>query len=189
MPQKHQQSIRPSVVENIVKMLSCGLSIRGYATYSCPNEDCPHMKFVPFTCKARFCSTCGKKATANWIHKQLSILPQTEWQHITLTMPKQLWALFEKNRWLLDKLSSIAAGTIQTTAQQNNVTPGIFTALHTFGRDLKWNPHVHMSVTRGGLNTKQESWKKLFFRKETIMRMWRYRVIKLIRCAYKEKQL
>nr|WP_133014009.1 transposase [Clostridium cuniculi] len=29
-------------------------------------------------------------------------------------------------------------------------TPGIVTVIHTFGRDLKWNPHVHMMVTECG---------------------------------------
>lgn len=29
-------------------------------------------------------------------------------------------------------------------------TPGIVTVIHTFGRDLKWNPHVHMIATEGG---------------------------------------
>ncbi len=30
--------------------------------------------------------------------------------------------------------------------------PGLIIVLHTFGSDLKWNPHLHMIVTAGGLN-------------------------------------
>lgn len=25
-------------------------------------------------------------------------------------------------------------------------TPGFFAFLHTFGRDLKWNPHIHVLI-------------------------------------------
>lgn len=28
--------------------------------------------------------------------------------------------------------------------------PGIMCTLHTFGRDLKWNPHIHMLCSEGG---------------------------------------
>lgn len=30
--------------------------------------------------------------------------------------------------------------------------PGYIITLHTFGRDLKWNPHVHVLCTDGGMN-------------------------------------
>lgn len=32
--------------------------------------------------------------------------------------------------------------------------------MHTFGRDLKWNPHIHMLLTEGALVTKTV-WKKI----------------------------
>lgn len=30
-------------------------------------------------------------------------------------------------------------------------TPGFILVLHTFGRDLKWNPHIHCLVSEGGI--------------------------------------
>ena len=33
-----------------------------------------------------------------------------------------------------------------------NYTPGFILVLHTFGRDLKWNPHIHCLVSEGGLS-------------------------------------
>lgn len=33
--------------------------------------------------------------------------------------------------------------------KKEEFTPGIVAVIHTFGRDLKWNPHVHMMVTEG----------------------------------------
>jgi len=31
-----------------------------------------------------------------------------------------------------------------------NFTPGFILVLHTFGRDLKWNPHIHCLISEGG---------------------------------------
>ncbi|WHA07648.1 transposase (plasmid) [Candidatus Megaera polyxenophila] len=52
-------------------------------------------------------------------------------------------------------------------ATKKNLVVGIFTALHTFGRDLKRNVHIHLSVTCGGINSKGK-WQKLFFPAEPI---------------------
>ncbi|WP_192843282.1 transposase, partial [Pseudomonas syringae] len=46
---------------------------------------------------------------------------------------------------------------------------GIFGALHTYGRRLNWHPHVHLSVTAGGLD-EQGVWKNLSFHKEALRR-------------------
>jgi hypothetical protein len=32
------------------------------------------------------------------------------------------------------------------------IVPGFIITLHTYGRDLKWNPHVHVLCTEGGMN-------------------------------------
>ena len=37
---------------------------------------------------------------------------------------------------------------------------GLITVIHTFGRDLKWNPHVHAIVSLGGF-TKNFNFKKV----------------------------
>jgi len=66
---KHSDSIRPAVLDNIVNMLSCGLMVRGYKTYRCSNNECSHTKKVSFGCKSRFCPTCGKKSTDEWVIK------------------------------------------------------------------------------------------------------------------------
>lgn len=95
-------------------------------------------------------------------------------------MPRELWVLFRDNRHLLEPLSRLAAHTLLKTAQKKGLTPGIFTALHTFGRDLKWNVHIHLSITLGGLCADSNVWKSLYFVKQNIMLQWRYAVINLL---------
>ena len=34
--------------------------------------------------------------------------------------------------------------------KSKNFTPGYIMLLHTFGRDLKWNPHIHCLIFEGG---------------------------------------
>jgi len=103
-------------------------------------------------------------------------------------MPDKLWELFWCNRHLLGKLSPIAAGIIQELANKKNLKVGIFTALHTFGRDLKQNVHIHLSATCGGLNKKLK-WRKMYYYHQDIKDMWRYRIIQLLREEYKNNNL
>ena len=161
--------------------MSCKNKVRGYKKYKCSNDKCDNIKIIPHTCKSKLCSSCGKKATATWIAKQNNILPNTEWQHITFTMPSELWDLFWLNRELLNQITKLAADCIMTLARKLDVVPAIFTALHTFGRDLKRNVHVHLSTTRVGLHTNLKKTKKLFFKQHSLMKMWKHRVIKLFK--------
>jgi len=186
--EKHKDSIRPVVVDNIVKMLSCGAHYRGSVFYTCSNKNCTHTKHVHFTCKSRFCPSCGKKATSAWIQKQSNLLPQTPWQHITFTMPSTLWRLFDLNRHLLNALSGLAAKALTSIAKAKQLLIGLFVALHTFGRDLKWNPHLHVSTTTGGLD-QHNVWKKLWFKKKALMRAWKYNLLSLLRKHYKNGTL
>ena len=183
---KHEAQIRTAVVDNVVRLLACGLQVMGYASHRCTNEACTHRKKVCFSCKSRFCPTCGKKATDQWIATQRATLPRTRWQHITLTMPSALWELFRLNRRLLKLPSRPAAGTVKKTAAKKGILPGIFTALHTFGRDLKWNVHIHLSVTCGGLAADGDQWKSVYFVKAQIVPMWRYAIIDLLRRSYED---
>ncbi len=179
--EKHKKTLRDSIVLTIVKLLSCKNLVRGYQVYQCSNPNCSHTKRFPFTCKSKACSSCGKKATDIWIQKQHQILPNTTWQHITFTMPAQLWDFFWYNRSLLNLIAKIAAECIQSIARKKKLIPGIFIAIHTFGRDLKRNVHIHVSTTTGGISEDQRHWKNLFFDQKTLMRMWRYRIIQLFR--------
>lgn len=43
-----------------------------------------------------------------------------------------------------------------------NLQAGMIAGLHTFGRDLKWNPHIHMILTEGALD-RHGRWKPIHF--------------------------
>jgi hypothetical protein len=180
---KYSNRIRSAVLDTMLKLFACGTPAMGFATFRCEHHGCGHTKRIAFSCKSRYCPTCGNKATEQWVQAQLNVLPVTQWQHITFTMPCQLWPLFAANRRLLNCLSTLAAKVCLDWCATHGVTPGIFTALHTHGRDGCWHPHVHLSITAGGL-TKDEIWKKVTFHRESLMKQWRYQIITLLRQEY-----
>ena len=156
---------RSSIHNNIDKILSCGKTL-GYSTYTC--TICRKVKKVYFTCKSRFCSKCGKKATDQWITKNSNILPNTKWQHITFTMPDVLWSFFWYNRYLYGHISNIAAQVVMKIANDKNIILGIFVALHTFGRKINRNVHLHLSTTCGGINKDCKKWKNIYFHEKKV---------------------
>ena len=164
-------------------MLSCGTSNLGTRHYTCSNASCTHTKNIHITCKSRLCNSCGQKATEKWIANQGEILPDCKWRHITFTMPDDFWAIFKKNRTLLNPLFSLAANGLLQQAKKQKLTIGLFAALHTYGRQLNFNTHIHLSLANIALNTHGKI-KPFRFPFSTLMSQWRYEVINLLRQAY-----
>lgn len=90
----------------------------------------------------------------------------------------------------MNKLPSIAANIIKKLAEQKGFIPGIYLAIHTFGRDLKRNIHLHLSTTVGGITLSKDSWvKDSYFYHDTLKKMWRYEIISLLREEFKNGAL
>ncbi len=187
---KHKHRIRDSVVENINKLLLCRTQELGFHKYQCPH--CGELIVVPHSCKSRICSSCGKLATDRWISRSLSLFPNVPYQHLVFTIPEQLRILILLNRrFLLNALFKLAAYTITLwTISNKSYTPGITMVLHTFGRDLKFNPHIHMLVTCGGLSLSHKKWTNNFFiPHQALKSIWRHNVISFIRDSIKKNLL
>lgn len=144
--------IRQVVFEEVNKVINCGNPDYGYALYVC--EHCGKFLKVPFRCKSRFCNTCGVKYAQDRALSMVQKSIRCKHRHIVFTMSDKLWDYFQKYRFLLDGLFEAASRTVLSwfyeMNKSQNFTPGIMCTLHTFGRDLKWNPHIHMLCTEGG---------------------------------------
>lgn len=121
---KYKHLIRDSIVINVCKLLACGTAFLGFHQYTCQN--CGNSKKVFHTCKSRFCSSCGKKTTEDWIAKNLSALPQTPWQHITFTLPAELRPFFWLNRHLINHIANKPAKIINRLAKNKKIHPRNF---------------------------------------------------------------
>lgn len=143
--------IRPVVLQEVNKMLSCGDCSKGYSLYVC--DHCNRFKFVPFRCKSRFCNTCGSAYQSDRADSISAKLIRCKHRHIVFTIPSQLRIFFRHNRSLLHCLfkasSQVLLDWFSSLNRAERFLPGIVSCLHTFGRDLKWNPHIHMILTEG----------------------------------------
>ncbi|MDR4499811.1 MAG: IS91 family transposase [Candidatus Scalindua sp.] len=185
---KHQHLIRLSIIINVLKLLVCRTSFLGYHHFVCPT--CSKSIKAPHSCKSRFCPSCGKKATDIRIKNSFNTLPRTTWQHITFTMPEELWNFFWLNRYLMNRIPLIAASIIKDWAHKKGFLPGIFLAIHTFGRDLKKNIHILLSTTTGGLSSSRNTWiGGAYFYHLSLKNTWRYHIISLIREEFKKGRL
>lgn len=143
---------RKTVIDNVERMLICGDSSQGGAFYGCPH--CGQLKFVPYTCKSRFCPSCGNLYNQKRSFRMSSKLVSCVHRHCVFTIPEELRSFFLNDRELLGCLfHAVRSSVLRMFSKINkteNFTPGFICVLHTFGRDLKWNPHIHALISEGG---------------------------------------
>lgn len=145
---------RPVVMENIEKMVHCGDPSYGGAMYGCPH--CGELKFVPFRCHSKFCPTCGNKYSIDRSTKISFKLINCTHRHLVFTIDASLRQFFLDDRSLLDCLffavRSVLLELFHKINKSKNFVPGFVCVLHTFGRPLEWNPHIHCLLTEGGFS-------------------------------------
>ena len=182
--------IRDDVHFNVAKIFKCKTKALGFHQYFCPK--CHKIKKIPHTCKSRFCSSCGKIAVDNWVQKSISQFPDIEFRHIVFTLPSELRILAILNRKLiLNSLFKFAAYSIKSWAENHKkCIPGIITVIHTFGKNLNFNPHIHIIVSCGGLSIDNSKWIPIsFFPEKIIKQHWKYNVINFLRDSFKNNQI
>ena len=147
------QHPRDSVIENVEKMIHCGDPSFGGAMYICP--DCGEFKFNVFRCHSRFCPTCGNMYAIDRTTAMSFKVIDVQHRHCVFTIDDSLRPFFLKDRSLLNCLFSSVNSVVSRMFYKENksesFTPGFICVLHTFGRDLKWNPHIHCLITEGGV--------------------------------------
>lgn len=172
----------PDIEESVNKMLGCGDPANGFAEYICLKCNGKYRKIVPFTCKSRFCTSCGKVYIDKWVDAQVEDIIEVAHRHYVYTIPEEFREFIYWDRKLIKLLSDVSAKvTLEVIRLESEVTPGIITAVHTFGRDLKFNPHVHALVTEGGLD-RYKTWQDVgFVSYEALRKKWQYHLCKGMR--------
>lgn len=159
---KYSLHPRAAELENIEKMISCGDPSFGGAMYGCTH--CGNLKFVPFRCHSRFCPSCGNKYSMDRTTSMSFKLINVTHRHCVFTIDESLREFFLKDRSLLNCLFHATASVISrmffNLNKSQNFTPGFIMVLHTFGRDLKWNPHIHCLISEGGYSD-HEIWRNV----------------------------
>lgn len=158
--------LRPCVLLNIEKMLLCKTVYLGYDRFECPY--CGNESIAPHSCHSRFCNACGVKYAKQLAAKATSFCLDVHHRHIIFTISDKLWGWFRQDRSRLNLLFIAARNTICAIVNNNLYKKakrrglkntrylyrnyrhsshfGMISTIHTFGRDLKWNPHIHALV-------------------------------------------
>lgn len=136
--------------EAVDSAISCRTSRLGICQIVC--ESCGDVKEIKRSCKHRFCGRCGSWATKKWAANTLNKLMNIPHHHIVMTLPMPFRKLSQMNGDILHNcLFQAAAQVIQNWFKGRfGMQVGIVSVLHTAGSDLKYHPHVHMLVSRGG---------------------------------------
>ena len=151
-------------MENIDKVINCGDPSYGGAMYGCPH--CGNLKFVPFRCHSKFCPSCGAKYSNDRSTAMSFKLIQCTHRHLVFTIDESLRRFFLEDRTLLNCLFEAVSDVIKeyffSLNKSKNFVPGFICVLHTFGRPLGWNPHIHCLLTEGGFSD-DGVWRKVTY--------------------------
>lgn len=144
--ENHNLKIRTIVKEEVEKMRVCKSKALGYSVFECPN--CHKESIVYNTCKSRFCNSCGIKYSKQRTTEIMSHVLDCTHRHLVFTMPDFLWPIFQKDRSLLDLTFKAVSITLNSWCKEKykKYKLGFILTLHTFGRDDKWNVHIHCLI-------------------------------------------
>lgn len=154
-PEVIRRGLRPIVVKEVEKMMACGTLDSGFEIYECPN--CHKTHIICYTCKSRFCNSCGTHyAKLRAASISANTLP-VKHRHIVFTIDERLRDYFLRDRKLLNILFDAAKETLfyvfnKMNGKEHTFKPGFILTLHTFGRALNFNPHIHCLITEGGMD-------------------------------------
>lgn len=199
----------PSTLKSIQMMLLCSTHYLGYSLYECPN--CGNQHAIHNTCKSRFCNKCGMKYARQRASHVSSICLDVKHRHIVFTIPEQLRSLFAKRRDLLDLLFIASRNTMVSLFNKNYLNKQVrkakknhtvfkyhsdylfkdsnqlnkfaaISTLHTFGRDLKFSPHIHMLVAEAYYDPKKDKMVNFnYFNYAFLRKAWQYQLLQLLR--------
>ena len=142
---------RDYISKIVQRLMLCRDTEGGYARYICPGCQTEHR--VPFSCKTRFCPSCGKITVDNWVNDITKDILEVPHLHITLTTDDSFRSFFRRESGLLKELLRVGAQAVQEVVSDlyPGIRIGMVYTVHPAGRDLGYKPHIHLVITKVGL--------------------------------------
>ncbi len=185
---KVRKEMREQIDKMVRKALDCGNIEKGYIKHKC--LECNEEYIHGFTCKSKFCSKCGRQYSLEWSEKQVEKMLNVTHRHAVFTIPEELRNYFYRKRELLKDLQNAAYGVVSNyyeTKVKGKHEVGLIAVVHTFGSDLKWNPHIHALFTEGGIDKTNKWFKKISHIPYNYLRKsWQKLVLDIIRENFKD---
>jgi hypothetical protein len=150
----------PSQKKALADLVRCRTAACGGHLYQC--DRCAQEQYRYHSCGNRHCPKCHGQQTERWLQKQRTRLLPCAYYFVTFTLPAELRALvYAHQKALYSLLLRSAAAALQKLCwdpQYVGARLAILAVLHTWRRDLRTHPHVHLLVSAGGLARNGTSW-------------------------------
>ena len=125
-------------------------------------QDCEHSIIAYNSCRNRHCPKCQGRAAAAWLRAREAELLPVPYFHFVFVLPRAITPIAYQNQakvyGLLFKAASEALITIAADQKHLGADIGVIAALHTWGQNLQYHPHVHCVVPGGGVSPDGKRW-------------------------------
>jgi len=171
--------VRDVEYREVLKALGCYGNVGGCFVYYC--KKCNEYVFRNLGCNSRLCSCCGKRHADKWalsLSKRMFKVPH---RHLVLSIASELWPYLKNDRKLWKVYMDSAIDTLDDYLPKiikQDIKVGAIVILHPFGKDMKFQPHLHLIITEGGFNEQNEFINKIFINAEGLASSWKYHVCK-----------
>lgn len=151
----------PDQIKVLNAICRCRTPLAGQHAYECP--DCGKKHLADSSCGNRHCPVCQNDKAADWVYRQdLKTLPCIYFM-VTFTMPRELHGVSRQYpKPVYSALFDAASESLKILMQDKRFVgcdlPGFFGVLHTWGRQLQYQPHVHCVVAGGGVSSDGTRW-------------------------------
>lgn len=214
--------MRDAVLDNVLRTILCRTPFLGYDEFECPDcgdwlliyRHC-HSRFCT-RCGVKLQRKLASKAEVMCInskHRHVVFTIPENYRELFRTDRNLLNILFAASRNTLmkvfnknifdkakrskEKRNKSFYGELDYYYTMRNYKDikifGAIATLHTFGRDLKWNPHIHVLVPELVYNIKEEKCENFHhINFESLRKNWQYEVNRLLKEHYdnsKDKKL
>ena len=150
----------PSHRRAISDITACRTEAMGGHLYQC--EDCGERFHVYHGCRNRSCPACHTRQSEQWLEARTAQLLPCPYYHVTVTVPKELRAMFRANQKdAYGMLMKAAAQTVMTLCRDKRymgAVPAILAVLHTWTVKMGYHPHIHLLVSGGGIAENATAW-------------------------------
>lgn len=160
------------------KALDCYDINNGSFVYFC--NCCNKYIFQSLGCNSRICSCCGKRYTDQWSNSLSKAMFKVPHRHFVMSVPDSLWSFLREWRNLKTYMDSaiIAFSDYFSKILRSKIKVGVIIILHPFGKDLKFQPHLHILLTEGGFDQKGTFRKCVYINANGFRKTWQYHVLK-----------
>lgn len=161
--QRHGERMLPSHKRVMRDIESCRTPALGGQLWRC--DQCRGESYSYHSCQNRHCPKCHGKQTRRWTETWRARLLPCPFFLLTFTLPAQLRTLARTHQKTVYSIliKSAAESLARMTADPRylGATPGMIAVLHTWTRDMRYHPHVHILATGGGVSEDGSGWKKV----------------------------